>query len=132
MTPFEELAARNREALRQQPAPVKNGQPAIQDLVIDDLRKFGYGPVANDQEVRKETGLRKYGTLLQAFNGRDALLDTYEEALDLMNYARQAVEEATNDMDLLLVYQLAINQAVEIRRLLDARRGTVVPDEHVG
>jgi hypothetical protein len=30
---------------------------------------------------------------LQAFNGRDALRDAYEEALDLACYLRQAIAE---------------------------------------
>lgn len=64
-----------------QPLPVKNDRPAIQDLVIQDI------------EARKSVGLRKYGTLLQAGNGRDALQDAYEEALDLCQYLRQALEE---------------------------------------
>ena len=32
-------------------------------------------------------------TSLQAFNGRDALRDAYEEALDLCQYLRQALYE---------------------------------------
>jgi hypothetical protein len=44
-------------------------------------------------EGRKVVGLKRYGTLLQPFNGRDALRDAYEEALDLAQYLRQAIEE---------------------------------------
>lgn len=65
----------------EQPAPVVNDGPCIQDLVI------------NDMEARKAVGLQRYGTLLQPFNGRDALRDAYEEALDLAQYLRQAIEE---------------------------------------
>lgn len=65
----------------QQPLPKRNDRPAIQDLVIADIEK------------RKEVGLRKYGTLLQAGNGRDALQDAYEEALDLCQYLRQEIQE---------------------------------------
>lgn len=66
---------------KQQPSPVANDGPCIQDLVIKDM------------EGRKVIGLAKYGTLLQPFNGRDALRDAYEEALDLAQYLRQAIEE---------------------------------------
>lgn len=69
-----------RAATRQQ-APVKNDQPCIQDLVIEDIK------------ARKAVGLQRYGTLLQPFNGRDALMDAYQEALDLCQYLRQAIEE---------------------------------------
>lgn len=61
--------------------PVPNGSPSMHDLVADDLRR------------RRDFGLRKYGTLLQAGNGRDALRDAYDEALDLAVYLRQAIEE---------------------------------------
>jgi hypothetical protein len=49
--------------------------------------------VIADIEKRKAVGLERYGTLLQPFNGRDALRDAYEEALDLAQYLRQAIEE---------------------------------------
>jgi hypothetical protein len=32
---------------------------------------------------------------LQAHNGRNALIDAYQEALDLVVYLRQAIEEQT-------------------------------------
>lgn len=38
-------------------------------------------------------GLKKYGTVLQPNNGRDALVDAYQEALDLVVYLRQRIEE---------------------------------------
>jgi hypothetical protein len=53
----------------------------MHDLVADDLRE------------RKAFGLRKYGTTLTTHNGRDPLVDAYEEALDLCVYLRQAIEE---------------------------------------
>lgn len=63
------------------PAPIPNNAPSIHDLVIADIR------------ARKELGKQRYGTILQAGNGRDALLDAYEEALDLAAYLRQAIAE---------------------------------------
>jgi len=46
-----------------------------------------------DMEARREMGLRKYGTVLQPNNGRNALVDAYQEALDLVVYLRQKIEE---------------------------------------
>lgn len=46
-----------------------------------------------DIDARSELGKSKYGERLQAHNGRDALLDAYQEALDLCQYLRQALEE---------------------------------------
>jgi hypothetical protein len=68
-------------AAAEQPAPTKNEERCIQDLVIQDI------------QTRKAIGLERYGTLLQPFNGRDALVDAYQEALDLCQYLRQVIEE---------------------------------------
>lgn len=70
-----------REVTQEQPAPVPNASRPIWDLVIEDMKQI-------DQKGRKS-----YGTPLQAFNGRDALVDAYQEALDLAVYLRQAIEE---------------------------------------
>jgi hypothetical protein len=53
----------------------------MHDLVIADIQS------------RKDFGLAKYGTPLQAGNGRDGLKDAYEEAIDLLVYLRQGIEE---------------------------------------
>jgi len=49
--------------------------------------------VIEDIRARRELGIQRYGTALQAHNGRDALRDAYEEALDLAMYLRQVIEE---------------------------------------
>ena len=64
-----------------QPAPVPTPGRAIWDLVIADMAE------------RDQVGRQRYGTPLQAHNGRDALVDAYQEALDLVVYLRQAIEE---------------------------------------
>jgi hypothetical protein len=42
-------------------------------------------------------GIAKYGTPLQTFNGRDPLIDAYQEALDLAVYLKQAIMERKED-----------------------------------
>lgn len=49
--------------------------------------------VKQDMLKRNAFGIEKYGTPLQGFNGRDALKDAYEEALDLCVYLRTAIYE---------------------------------------
>lgn len=49
--------------------------------------------VRADIEEREKLGTARYGTALHAHNGRDALLDAYEEALDLAVYLKQALIE---------------------------------------
>lgn len=64
-----------------QPLPTRNDRPDVQSLVIADIRQ------------RREVGIQRYGTALQAHNGRDGLRDLYEELLDGAMYARQLLEE---------------------------------------
>jgi hypothetical protein len=63
--------------------------PEKGDMVILPL-------VLNDLQDRALMGHRKYGTYLMSHNGRDPLWDAYEEALDLVMYLRQAIEERDN------------------------------------
>lgn len=64
-----------------QPDPIKSKYPEVYKLVNIDL------------EERYKVGLERYGIALQPFNGRDALRDAYEEAIDLVFYLRQAMYE---------------------------------------
>ena len=66
---------------RPQQDPKPGSGPAIVDLLCEDLQS------------RAEAGRQKYGCNLQAHNGRDALVDAYQEALDLAMYLRQAIAE---------------------------------------
>lgn len=49
--------------------------------------------VRADLEAREKLGIERYGTALRAHNGRDAMKDAYEEALDLACYLKQAIIE---------------------------------------
>lgn len=66
--------------MSKQPAPV-DGVRDVTPQVIADLQD------------RARRGIAKYGKPLQTHNGRDALWDAYEEALDLVQYLRQAILE---------------------------------------
>lgn len=68
-------------AAEPQPDPLRNDGNDVQSLVIADIA------------ARREVGIAKYGTPLQANNGRDALRDAYQEVLDLACYLRQAIAE---------------------------------------
>lgn len=61
--------------------PPKPGRTDVLPLVVADL------------QARAAVGLKTYGTPLQTHNGRDALRDAYEEALDLCMYLRQEMEQ---------------------------------------
>lgn len=49
--------------------------------------------VHTDLEARIAKGRLQYGERLTSFNGRDALMDLYQELLDACVYCRQAIAE---------------------------------------
>lgn len=62
---------------------------SIQEQVIEDMK------------ARAELGKERYGRYLYPHNGRNALQDAYEEALDLTCYLKQAIiEQYENRKDL--------------------------------
>jgi hypothetical protein len=69
------------DATAAQPLPVPNAGPRIVDLVKADL------------DAKAGKGAAKYGVYLQAHNGRDPLIDLYQELLDGVQYLRQELEE---------------------------------------
>jgi hypothetical protein len=77
-----------------QPPPKKNEHPAVWDVVIKNQLENPYNSfvqefVVPDMQKRHLKGLETYGVALQPHNGRDALTDAYEEALDLLAYTTQ-------------------------------------------
>ena len=69
------------KAAEKQPEPTP-GRKAVGPLVIADMR------------ARIDAGMGHYRRPLETFNGRDALWDAYQEALDLCMYLRQVIEES--------------------------------------
>lgn len=67
-----------------QPSP-RPGQDVVYKRVMDDI------------QARVEAGYAKYGTYLQTHNGRDALTDAYQEAIDLVMYLAQMLMERESD-----------------------------------
>jgi len=54
--------------------------------------------VIEDMEARRLVGMERYNSPLQAFNGRDAMIDLYQELLDATVYARQYIEEGMDGL----------------------------------
>jgi hypothetical protein len=65
-----------------QPPPIENGTRPIWEMVIEDM------------ESRNKFGIEKYGTPLQAFDGRDSLIDAYQELLDFCVYIKKYIIES--------------------------------------
>src|SRR5271157_5728454 len=84
------------DAARVQAMPTGDGIDVAVE-VAKDLRTRGLEHIAEDTEARIRLGEKKYGTRLKAHNGRDAMLDLYQEVLDGINYAKQLVIERKDD-----------------------------------
>ncbi len=70
-----------RDPDHHQPLPVRSDRPLLHNRLISDI------------EARREHGIKKYGQALQAENGRNFLLDFYEEILDAAVYVAGELEE---------------------------------------
>lgn len=108
-----------------QPDPIINDHPSAHDLVIKDLNGLRFMLLPEKQEPlimmyfrisqiysdlceaigvnasseisrRKEFGLRKYGTILQPFNGRNHIRDAVDEIGDALVYIRSKLFEEHN------------------------------------
>lgn len=85
-----------REGDQQLPTP--NGNRSCQERFMDRI--------GETMPARMELGLARYGTLLQPFNGRDFMRDTFEELLDLSVYLEGVAFEREAMLD--LIYDLAL------------------------
>jgi hypothetical protein len=125
----------SRSLVDEQPPPVHNDHPAVWDLVMEDVLTIPCNgdkdATITDMRERDQVGLERYGTRLQPFNGRDSVIDAYQEALDLCVYLRTALYEMEDDLgknihqyaSLQEVYKQAVRGAVELRTII-GRRGT--------
>ena len=71
---------KNKAAIHE-PMPISGTGEKVLDQVRQDLTD------------RDTVGRQKYGQSLKTFTGRDALMDAYQEALDLVMYLRQVIME---------------------------------------
>lgn len=85
---------------QEQAAPADGTGPDCWELVLADMRE------------RRELGIEKYGKPLRPDNGRDALVDAYQEVLDLTVYLRQAIEQSREMQARLKAEQAAHQQDV--------------------
>jgi hypothetical protein len=122
-----------------EPPPEHNDGPSMHDLVVGDIlsrnpqwdlsvgaARHIRDQVADDLLARKEFGRDKYGTILQAGNGRNFLNDLYQELIDASVYARGRLLEIPEDglewALLFEVYDDIVTHLTRVRRLLNAAK----------
>lgn len=77
-----------------QPPPTTTGDQGAEvwPLIYDSTALVLPDWLRADMKERHELGKARYGVGLRVWNGRDAVVDAYQEALDLLVYATQARE----------------------------------------
>lgn len=68
-------------AVEEQPPPIPTKNRAIWEIVVEEMQE------------RDQVGRERYGVPLTIGNGRDALVDAYQEALDQVVYLRKEIAE---------------------------------------
>jgi hypothetical protein len=128
--------------IEDQPAPIHTGRRATWDIVMSyvELRLPAdtAALVLADMRDRDKIGKERYGVRLTSHNGRDHLVDAYQEILDSVVYLANELDEHDADPEgridsstpvdvrkrLLIVQQLFVSQIralVEVRHLIAER-----------
>lgn len=114
-------------ATLKQPHP-KKGDKRVLGIVVEDLGMFGklpeYNALCQCLESRAKSGLAKYHTWLETNNGRDPLVDAFQEALDLVMYLAQEEEEGEHGSGDYSLTNRAVGLAIAIMNKLESRKGT--------
>jgi hypothetical protein len=122
-----------------QPPPAQNtGHPPTWPIVIanirstfdaipKDLRDAGCdaelcAAIVADMETRDRIGRERYGTPLAPFNGRDHLVDAYQELLDAAVYLRNWLEEhGPGRSPIEEIYAVTLSSIMRLRFLIKTR-----------
>lgn len=115
-----------------QPAPTPRPDlPTSWELVIADV-EVRYplaipwmqtdeliGRVVADMRDRDRVGRERYGTPLTSYNGRDSIVDLYQELLDAAVYARTAITEGS--LGFVGIYHSLLDHVMNVRAHIEAR-----------
>lgn len=86
-----------------EPMPVRQpGMPAVWLTIIEELSTCQHEDTVLDQIVqdmreRNDIGTQRYGGPLLAHDGRNSMVDAYQELLDALVYTRKALMELPED-----------------------------------
>lgn len=74
--------------------------------------------IIDDFTARTALGFATYGKALSTFNGRDALVDAYQEMLDKAQYLRQRIMEGDTSTGLAMMYTNELLAIAIVRKLI--------------
>lgn len=107
-----------------EPEPEDSQETACWDYLFHKFEGMmkAFPEMSSDIRDRDRYGAEKYGKRLRPFNGRDPEVDLYQELLDAIAYAVQALQEASpeNHQDcldkIIVLVELAENTRKRIGR----------------
>ena len=82
-----------KAAITQQRSPLPGDKDIISALILKLPDEPKYDNLKTCLRARRGLGIELHGAPLSTFNGRDALVDAFQEVLDAMNYLQQYVME---------------------------------------
>lgn len=104
-----------------QPDPVE-GQEEVSTFLVNELEGYYetheeevYKLLIEDVLKRREDGIEEYGTPLMTHNGRQALVDCYDEFLDALYYTGQMIMEEPKNLAAYHLHNLALAGCVIVR-----------------
>ena len=116
------------------PATIKQKMPKgmgaeIFPAVLRDFKRYeqwaAMPEMREELAERVEEGIKKYGEPLKAHNGRDALIDGYQELLDAIMYFKQTLVEDELELSDLVrvrkVYDDVLHAANAVRNVLKTK-----------
>ena len=114
-----------------QPRPTPSEHPAVWPQVCDDLWQYAgamwwvdanptLDALIADCENRAAFGLTLYDAPVKPNNGRDALLDAYEEVLDCLVYLKQRILELDGaaGAGLVSIYHRQMSIAYDLKTIM--------------
>ena len=116
-----------------QPDPVRGGRSCTILVVRDLMDRCGndlddvIAGVVRDLIARDAMGFEKYGQNLETNDGRDTLMDWYQETLDAAQYGCKYLEEHPGEHLAERAYQNDLTTCVRLRQLIDERKPDNAP-----
>ena len=103
-----------------EPAPTGDGTP-VWPVIMAACKGGKAADLIPHMQSRHAFGVAKYGTPLRANNGRQPLIDAFQEALDLVAYLGQASMEAPADAELDVMFDESVQWALKVLRRIEVK-----------
>jgi hypothetical protein len=108
------------DVTKPEPMPVGAGED-VGDAAAAFVTELGYPDLAQDLKARIEMGAKKYGTRLKSHNGRNTLMDIFQECADSIHYSMQYTMENPQDPDGISLLLKSVALAAAVKRKLNVQ-----------